>query len=85
MGLFKDENYMLFNSLDDFYGCVSIDILINKDLSKNNYIKFKFIVNVGSVDQLEIKNISVIIKSVDSVLIYDVLKLINKVIDVVLM
>lgn len=50
MGLFKDENYMLFNSLDDFYGCVSIDILINKDLSKNNYIKFKFIVNVGSVD-----------------------------------
>ncbi|NWH11090.1 C39 family peptidase [Acholeplasma laidlawii] len=82
MGLFKDENHMSFNSLDDPYGRVSIDTLINKDPSKNNYIKLKFTVIAGSADQLEIKNISVTTKSVDSALTYDASKLTNKVIDV---
>lgn len=82
MGLFKDENHMSFNSLDDPYGRVSIDTLINKDPSKNNYIKLKFTVIAGSADQLEIKNISVTTKNVDSALTYDASKLTNKVIDV---
>lgn len=82
MGLFKDENHMSFNSSDDSYGCVSIDTLINKDPSKNNFIKLKFTVIAGSADNLEIKNISVTTKSVDSTLTYDASKLIDKVIDV---
>lgn len=77
MGQFSDARKSSISSYDAF-ASVSYDIVTNKDVEKNTFIKLRVSISPNNANQLILENISLTTKVNNDVILFDENNLINK-------